>query len=335
MQVLVVRRRCLAALVSCARHAESLCKAVGAMQVPPGVKIAAAFLASLGLLLKVWFYSAPLNLAAPAASFVSGTTVSWESTEIDRFQNLSFFHHGFGPRPVYWDRSNMERRVGWKHAWAKELTRTSAIDHDLGRTARINIAYDRSLGALRHPSTTLPGARRIYIDLGARNPTGPKASIEYFQREYPGGSTFYVYAFEADKRFKPMYKGLPNTTYIEAAVATFDGDCFFSKDSSVKSSMSMTQRGNDVATKCVDLVKWLHHHVKPTDLVVMKMDVEKAEFELVAELLKSPKTARLIDELMLECHHAETYDLPPATYRDCLEMFRSLQAAGIWTHEWF
>ena len=309
------------------------------MQVPPRVKIAAAFLASLGLLLKVWFYSAPLNLAAQAASFVPGTTVSLESTEIDRFQNLSFFHHGFGPRPVYWDRSNMERRVGWKHAWACVSTlgcsRTSARDHDLGRTARINIAYDRSLGALRYPSTTRPGARRIYIDLGARTPTGPGASIEYFHREYPGGSTFYVYAFEADKRFKPMYKGLPNTTYIEAAVATFDGDCFFSKYSSVGSSMSMTQRGNDMATKCVDLVKWLHHHVKPTDLVVMKMDLEGAEFELVAELLKSPKTARLIDELMLECHHAETWDLPPATYRDCLEMFRSLQAAGIWTHEWF
>ena len=73
-------------------------------------------------------------------------------------------------------------------------------------------------------------------------------------------------------------------------------------------------------------MKWLHHHVKPTDLVAMKMDVEKAEFELVAELLKSPKTARPIDEPMLECHHAETRDLPPATYRDCLEMFRSLQA---------
>ena len=38
----------------------------------------------------------------------------------------------------------------------------------------------------------------------------------------------------------------------------------------------------------------------------MKMDVEKAEFELLPALLKSPKTARLVDELMLECHHAES-----------------------------
>ena len=170
--------------------------------------------------------------------------------------------------------------MGWKHAWAKELNRTSAIDLDLGRTARINIAYDRSLGALRHPSTTLPGARRIYIDLGARNPTGHGASIEYFQREYPGGSTFYVYAFEADKRFKPMYKGLPNTTYIEAAVATFDGDCNFSKSLPWR---ARCRRRSEATTwqRSARPGKWLHR-VKPTDLVVMKMDVEKAEFELVA-----------------------------------------------------
>ena len=92
------------------------------MQVSAAVKISAAFLASILLLSKVWFYSAPPNLSEPAASepaasFLSGTTVAWESTEQNRFQNLSFFHHGFGPRPVYWDRSNKERRVGWKHAW--------------------------------------------------------------------------------------------------------------------------------------------------------------------------------------------------------------------------
>ena len=310
------------------------------MQISDAVKISAAFLASILLLSKVWFYSAPPNLSEPAASepaasFLSGTTVAWESTEQNRFQNLSFFHHGFGPRPVYWDRSNKERRVGWKHAWEGMLTRSSTSDHDLGRTARTDLSYDRSLGALRHPSTVQPGARRIYIDLGARNPKGHEASIEYFQRQYPGGSTFYVYAFEADSRFKPMYKGLPNTTYIDAAVATFDGECYFTKDLRMSNSMSRTQQGNDLGIKCVDLVKWLHHHVKPEDLVVMKMDVEKAEFELLPALLKSPKTARLVDELMLECHHAETWDLPPATYGDCLEMFRSLQAAGIWTHEWF
>ena len=298
-------------------------------------KIATPIPSAIVLLLFFWFYSPPPNPPMPTASFLSGTTVAWESTEMNRFQNLSFFHHGFGPRPVYWDRSNTERRVGWKHAWDGMLTRSSKSDHDLGRTARTDLSYDRSLGALRHPSTVLPGARRIYIDLGARNPKGKGASIEYFQREYPGGSTFYVYAFEADKRFRPMYKGLPNTTYIEAAVSTFDGDCYFSKDSSSASSMSKTQRGNDVATTCVDFVKWLHHHVKPSDLVVVKMDIERAEFDLIPALLKSPKTARLIDEMMLECHHAETWGFPLATYADCLEMYRALQSAGLWVHEWF
>ena len=91
----------------------------------------------------------------------------------------------------------------------------------------------------------------------------------------------------------------------------------------------------DVRVRCVDLLKWLQHHVKPQDLVVMKMDVERAEFDIVPALLANPMTARLIDELMLECHHQETWDAGPHKYRECVEMFHSMQAAGIWMHEWF
>ena len=44
---------------------------------------------------------------------------------------------------------------------------------------------------------------------------------------------------------------------------------------------------------------------------------------------------RLIDEMMIECHHKETYEQGPHEYKECVDMFRRLQAAGIWMHEWF
>ena len=99
--------------------------------------------------------------------------------------------------------------------------------------------------------------------------------------------------------------------------------------------MSPHQRGDDVSVTCVSLVRWLRQHVKPEDLVVMKMDVEKAEFKLAEQLLKHPSTARLIDEMMLECHHEETWGNGPHKYVEYVEMFEALQGAGLWIHEWF
>ena len=257
--------------------------------------------------------------------------VAWESLQPDRFSNISTFHHGFGPHPVFWDRANLELR--------KQLGVTvngpHSHQHEPSREARLHLALDRSLGTLRSPSTTLPGARRVFIDLGARNPVGSGSSIDFFRREYPEGETFEVYAFEADTRFAPMYEGMPNVTLVQGAVASFDGDCYFSGESAVGSSMSPHQRGGDVSVKCVSLMRWLKHHVKPEDLVVMKMDIEKGEFKLAQQLLKHPSTARLIDEMMLECHHEETWGNGPHKYVECVEMFEALQGAGLWMHEWF
>ena len=264
---------------------------------------------------------------------VDPTQVPWESLQADRFENISHYHPGFWPFPVYWDRAN--DRTGWHLGpWMRATAYPgTAHDHRDGRASRLNIAMDRSLGALRHPRTIQTGASRIYIDLGAREPSG---SVESFRRGYPGGADFSVFAFEADKTFAPMYKQLKNVTFIQAAISTFDGDCFFSQASDRASSMTKERkRKGDVGIHCVDLLQFLQHHVKPQDLVVLKMDIERAEFDIVSELLAYPAAARLIDEMMIECHHKETYEQGPHEYKECVDMFRRLQAAGIWMHEWF
>ena len=137
--------------------------------------------------------------------------VAWESLRRDRFANISMYHHGFGPRPLAFDRLNVRRRNRY------------------GTSQRIDMALERSLGMMRHPLSTLPGARRVYIDLGARNPVGVGSSIDFFRRQYPAGEAFEVYAFEADWRFASQYKNVSNVTLVQAAVASFDGDCFLVK----------------------------------------------------------------------------------------------------------
>jgi len=51
----------------------------------------------------------------------------------------------------------------------------------------------------------------------------------------------------------------------------------------------------------VDIPQWLAEHYTPADYVIVKMDVEGAEFQILEKLLSGPN-ACLIDVLAMECH---------------------------------
>lgn len=65
-----------------------------------------------------------------------------------------------------------------------------------------------------------------------------------FQRKLSGRIGLVAYSFDGESTFAHMYKGIQNTTFINAAVSTFDGPCYFSKQSSVVAHMSKTGGAN-------------------------------------------------------------------------------------------
>ena len=170
----------------------------------------------------------------------------------------------------------------------------------------------------------------------------PNSSTAGFVNTYPRGKDFELVAFEGDARFAPMYRQqapLAGSTQtirlVPELVSTFDGPCYFSTASSTGAHMSRTSEAGMEAARCFDFTRWLRENVSPRDLVVVKMDVEGVEFDLVPQLLRDGATLRLIDELFIECHHLETWGNGPHRYAECLQMYRALQDAGVWTHEWF
>ena len=297
--------------------------------------------------------------------FSRNFSVPWESLARDRFNRVSWAHHGFAPRPVLRDkvdtrdqRAHDARIAACKEQpGAAQRAQCYRARSNLAIMSRINArlrtSMARSLGSLRNPRSKKHGARLVYVDLGARE---PNSSILTFVRDYPHGDIFdELVAFEADARFAPLYASsnplgaasAQPITLVPGAVATFEGECFFSRNSSLRAHMSPS--GDFVANadprkaqanfmepaRCLDFPKWLRANVAPRDLVVVKMDLEGTEFELVPQLLRDGDTLRLIDELFIECHHLETWSNGPHRYAECLEMYRALQDAGVWTHEWF
>ena len=78
--------------------------------------------------------------------------------------------------------------------------------------------------------------------------------------------------------------------------------------------------------------------MRPDDFVVVKMDIEGAEYDVVPHLLRE-KVTDLIDELFLEIHtETNTCCKPPhdvGRHRpDAMRLLQSLRDAGVYAHEW-
>ena len=194
-------------------------------------------------------------------------------------------------------------------------------------------------------------SRAIYLDLGSRNPepedrnvSGTRSSLQVFATNYPDAWAFRAVAFEADPLWAPMYGSLESIRqrfnfqsldFHSVAVGTVDAMVDFSPSSGANAQVRPAKAGSNGArqVRSIDFASWLARHVRLRDFVVVKMDIEGMEFSLLPDLI-ARGVAPLIDELFLECHHAESFGNGPYTYADCIALHRHVYDAGVWVHDW-
>lgn len=173
----------------------------------------------------------------------------------------------------------------------------------------------------RKPTRTTPQC--VFIDLGAadgnsfrsflKNEYGPVANC-------PGGGKFEAYLVEANPRFDTALKteaaaqtavhALPSTAaYMCEGHTTFYLDTVNPEHNYWGSSMSRhhpaaKRSGHEsVTVPTVNLLRLLYETTIPQDWVMVKMDIEGAEFEILPCLASAPQsTASLVDALFVEQH---------------------------------
>ena len=257
----------------------------------------------------------------------------------------------------------------WRHDARKGL--------DLGVAARdftlTGDATDLRTGAINDlvvlkaswATEAVAARRRIYVDLGANL---YESSIgNWFRATYPDAGTYKVYAFEAEHKYDDSYAGHPDVTLLHFAVSTANGTVPWGhaakKGGRTRSGFALGPGGrrrlesghNRVADRrrrlgsshnivqdgtrpAIDIADWMRRTVRADDFVVVKMDIEGAEYDVVPHLLRE-KVADLIDELFLEVH-TETNSCckPPhdaGRHRpDAMRLLQSLRDAGVYAHEW-
>ncbi|KAL2899341.1 putative methyltransferase YodH [Bienertia sinuspersici] len=198
-------------------------------------------------------------------------------------------------------------------------------------------------------------SRYAYIDVGARSYGSSIGS--WFRKRYPKqNKTFEIYAIEADKDFHDEYRAKKGVTLLPYAAWVKNETLFFEinreptkkneeyrgmgRIQPVQSSSNFMVNVDKI--KGFDFAEWLKSEFKEKDFVIMKMDVEGAEFHLIPRLIETGAIC-LIDEIFLECHYNRWQKCCPGirspkyekTYDQCLNLFSSLRKRGVVVHQWW
>ncbi|KAG0628959.1 hypothetical protein M758_1G065700 [Ceratodon purpureus] len=223
------------------------------------------------------------------------------------------------------------------------------------------VSFKRNIRSVKYlPTlTNITNRKRyIYIDIGARNYGSSIGS--WFQKAYPKqGHNFTIYAIEADHHaFRQSYTNHTEVNFMPFAAWVRNETLMFGSDSSGTSSTSRhvgmgrihqhvqsgspkLERDQLIEVQGIDIAEWIRSVASEDDFVVVKMDVEGAEYELLPRLMTTGVIC-LVDELFLECHYNRWQHCCPErttkynrTYQDCVSLFRSLRQNGVLVHQWW
>ncbi len=141
--------------------------------------------------------------------------------------------------------------------------------------------------------------RKVFIDCGAY--TGN--SVKKFLTVFDG---FEIFSFEPNPFLKAYHDRLPNTL-IEAAVWTENGTIDFYLDQKDYDGSSVFEHKQNIVDKkkisvpTIDFSRWLKENFDKNDLIILKMDIEGAEYPVLDKMIKEG-TIEYINELLIEFH---------------------------------
>ena len=160
--------------------------------------------------------------------------------------------------------------------------------------------------------------RKIFIDCGGHC----GCSIKKFIKTH---NDFECFTFEANPRLAKYYEGLP-TTLIQKAVWHSNGFTKFyigghwnQESSSLFEGKSNVNPNDYVEVETVNIGQWITSNFSPEDYIVLKLDVEGAEYEIL-DAMMSDNSFEWINELYGEEHfnkHGSAIGITKA-YRDAI-----------------
>jgi FkbM family methyltransferase len=156
-----------------------------------------------------------------------------------------------------------------------------------------------------------PWRRNIFLDCGGHD----GCSVRRFRRVFDPKERFFIFSFEPNPIFEPNYGSFRKHRLIQAAVHDRDGVADFYLDREdgdgstiFKSKLTREDGGfgtldktSPVQVQTIDLSNWIRVHLRENDHIVLKLDVEGAEYD-VLEKMHADGTLGRIKRLFIEWH---------------------------------
>lgn len=187
--------------------------------------------------------------------------------------------------------------------------------------------------------------RRVYLDLGANTFS---SSIKWFTHMYPCDFT-EIHAFEIDEKL------------LKVPTTAFDEDSNYAAPN--KQSIRLKKRAgfpqwmldrihvyhkyvadrDDAETASINITRFVKEELKlkADDTVVVKMDIEGAEWAILTRWMNDPEMVAIVDELFVEIHYDEKsmWDFhwarfAPRTRKEAKLLLAKLRWKGIYAHFW-
>ena len=164
-------------------------------------------------------------------------------------------------------------------------------------------------------------ARKVFIDCGAHM----GSSIKFFLENFPDAQDYEIYSFEANPNFYKGYEedhlactvpklNFNQFTFIPKAVWTEDTKVtFFKRDARNSESSTLIKKKTEIQynkgwkkieVDAIDFTAWLKNNFTPEDHIVLKMDIEGAEYE-VLEKMYQQDAFKYISEFYCELHNVK------------------------------
>mmetsp|Transcript_100671 Transcript_100671/g.285280 ORF Transcript_100671/g.285280 Transcript_100671/m.285280 type:complete len:303 (+) Transcript_100671:81-989(+) len=179
--------------------------------------------------------------------------------------------------------------------------------------------------------------RLFYIDMGAN--TYESSVGGWFLKRYPRSRSFKVIAFETEHEYDGSFSTHPEVELLHFAVWITNTTLPWAKKNIDVHCWAKKKDPINTATRpAIDIADFLGRRVKQDNFVVVKCDIEGAEYHVLPHLI-SQKATSLIDELFVEVHTNINSMFKGANaqghYRpDALKLIQGLRDAGVYAHEW-
>lgn len=151
----------------------------------------------------------------------------------------------------------------------------------------------------------MKNTKKIFLDLGAND----GCSVDFFLKSFVDSKDYEIHSFECNPTMVEVYKSkFPDLKIYNCAASTFNGETsFYIGDIHVGCTLrsdktTFMSNPTEIKVNCIDISDFIIKNFNKDDYIILKMDIEGAEYDILPQMIDKGLFDGYIDKLYGEWH---------------------------------